>query len=229
MKIKFLSGPRAGQTSHVPNSQEYQVMASAGLIEIVPMAPRGTSQWLEDMKERSAAFTPPLADAQVTWLVAKGALTERYGITARCSRANCSSFFFDGHPDAWRDGHYLLEHLEFVHSCGGGAPVQVPASICNEYRRVKSTENGGTMSADVANYHRNCQKSKGDGERVDLFNPRKENVGDGVEVVLPPIVGPRTGVADPRHNNYGSGNFQPSPGDGQPADLSKLSPVFSKK
>jgi hypothetical protein len=225
MKIKFLSGPRAGQTSHVPNSQEYQVMASAGLIEIVPMAPRGTSQWLEDMKERSAAFAEPQRAAQVSWLVAKGSLTERYAITARCSRANCSSFFFDGDPDTWRDGHYLLEHLEFVHSCGGAAPVQVPASICKEYRGVKSTmENGGTISADVANYHRNCQKNKGDGERVDVFNARNE---DGF--VLPPIVGPRTGAADPRHNNYGSGNLQPSPGDGQSADLSKLSPVFSKK
>jgi hypothetical protein len=224
MKIKFLSGPRAGQTSHVPNSQEYQVMASAGLIEIVPMAPRGTSQWLEDMKERSAAFTPPLADAQVTWLVAKGALTERYGITARCSRANCSSFFFDGHPDAWRDGHYLLEHLEFVHSCGGGAPVQVPESICKEYRRVKSTlENIPTVSADVANYHHLCHKSKGDGERVDVFSPRNEG-----GFMLPPIVGPRTGIADPKHNNYGSGNFQPSPGDGQKMDLSPLSPLFKK-
>jgi hypothetical protein len=199
-------------------------MASAGLIEIVPMAPRGTSQWLEDMKERSAAFAEPQPVAQVSWLVAKGALTERYGITARCSRANCSSFFFDGEPSAWRDGHYVLEHLEFIHSCGGGPPVQVPASICKEYRRVKSTvENVSTVTADVVNYHRNCHKTPGDGERVDVFNPRNEG-----GFVLPPIVGPRTGAADPRHNNYGSGNFQPSPGDGQKADLSALSPLFKK-
>jgi hypothetical protein len=225
MKIKFLSGPRAGQTEHVPNSQEYQVMASAGLIEIVPMAARGTPQWLQDMKERGEAFAPQLSPAKVTWLVKKGALTERYGITASCSRGNCSSFFFDGEPSAQaRDGHYVLYHLQFVHSCGGATAEQIPASICDEYSRVKKTvENVSTMTADVANYHRNCQKSKGDGERVDLFNPRVDN-----GVVLPPIVGPVSGRPDPRHDNYGSGNFQPSPGDGQEMDLSTLSPTFKK-
>src|SRR5580704_9175338 len=169
MKVKFLSGPKSGTTEHI-NNQTGAVLIAAGLAIEVPMAPRGSAQWLTDMKERTAAYAEPQPAAQVTWLVAKGALTERYGITARCSRANCSSFFFDGHPDAWRDGHYLLEHLEFVHSCGAAAPVQVPESICKEYRRVKSTlENIPTVSADVANYHHLCHKSKGDGERVDVF------------------------------------------------------------
>lgn len=35
MRIKFLSGPRAGQVDHVPNTQEYQVLAATGLIEII--------------------------------------------------------------------------------------------------------------------------------------------------------------------------------------------------
>jgi hypothetical protein len=48
MKIKYLSGPRAGQTEHVPNSQEFQVLAKAGIIEIVPY---------KDFRERLAAET----------------------------------------------------------------------------------------------------------------------------------------------------------------------------
>lgn len=36
MKIKFLSGPRTGQIDHAPNTQEMQLLAKAGLIEIIP-------------------------------------------------------------------------------------------------------------------------------------------------------------------------------------------------
>ena len=36
MKIKFLSGPRSGQIDHAPNSQEIQLLAKAGIIEIIP-------------------------------------------------------------------------------------------------------------------------------------------------------------------------------------------------
>jgi hypothetical protein len=36
MKIRFLSGPRTGQTDHAPNSQEMQLLAKAGIIEIIP-------------------------------------------------------------------------------------------------------------------------------------------------------------------------------------------------
>jgi len=36
LKIKFLSGPRTGQTDHAPNSQEIQLLAKAGIIEIIP-------------------------------------------------------------------------------------------------------------------------------------------------------------------------------------------------
>ena len=36
MKIKFLTGPRAGELSHAPNSQQSQLLAAAGIIEIIP-------------------------------------------------------------------------------------------------------------------------------------------------------------------------------------------------
>jgi len=51
MKIRFLSGPRAGQTDHAPHSQQTQLLAQAGIIEIIPMPPRGSSGWLERMAE----------------------------------------------------------------------------------------------------------------------------------------------------------------------------------
>lgn len=36
MKIKFLTGPKAGQISHAPHSQEIQLLAAAGILEIIP-------------------------------------------------------------------------------------------------------------------------------------------------------------------------------------------------
>jgi hypothetical protein len=60
VKIKYLTGPKSGQIDHVPNSQEFQVLASAGIIEIVPY---------KDFRERLAAemaATPTLVKT-VSW------------------------------------------------------------------------------------------------------------------------------------------------------------------
>ena len=59
MKIKYLTGPKAGQVDHVPNSQEFQVLAAAGLIEIVPY---------KNYQERLAAEMPkPTPATSVQW------------------------------------------------------------------------------------------------------------------------------------------------------------------
>jgi hypothetical protein len=58
MKIIYKTGPRAGQVDHVPNSQEFQVLASAGLIEIVPY---------KTYQERLAAEMPKATAPVVGW------------------------------------------------------------------------------------------------------------------------------------------------------------------
>jgi hypothetical protein len=214
VKIKFLSGPRAGQTSHVPNSQEYQVMASAGLIEIVPMAARGSAEWLRDMKERSEALNPPV-QPKVTWSVGKGDRNGRYFISAKCSNPQCSEFFYDGAPNS-------ADKLTFVHSCSGTAPERIPVEVSDQYRKLfKLPALGAELPADEAAFHYAARPQPS--RPVDLYAPQKNEQGD---IVGPPILGGHP--VDPKHSNYGIGNFQPSPGDGQKADLSKLSPVFKK-
>lgn len=51
MKVKYLTGPKCGQTSHVPNSQEFQVLVAAGIIEVIPKPVRGSAEWLNAMAE----------------------------------------------------------------------------------------------------------------------------------------------------------------------------------
>jgi hypothetical protein len=180
MKIKFLSGPRAGQTTHVPNSQEYQVMASAGLIEIVPMAARGTAEWLRDMKERSEAFNPPVT-VTVAWSVAKGDRNGRYFIAGKCSNPQCSELFYDGAPAA-------ADKLTFIHSCSGTAPEKVPVAAVEKYRKLHFVPS--TLGADEASYHFAAR-------------PQPSQVVD-----LSHLKGPQNGLtADPRHDNYGIGNY----------------------
>jgi hypothetical protein len=58
MKIKFLSGPRTGQTDHAPNTQETQLLAKAGIIEIIPY--RDYRDRLAD--EISAATVQPVVE-----------------------------------------------------------------------------------------------------------------------------------------------------------------------
>lgn len=157
----------------------------------------------------------PIPPATVTWACVKGMLSERYYIGAKCSRANCTALAYDAPPSA------ALEAITFLHSCGGFAPEKIPAAICDQYRKLFAplTEVG----ADVANYFHNCAKSKGDGERVDLYAPKKIN---GV-VVGPPVLFDHP--VNAKHNNYGWENARPNPGDGQKMDLTPSNPVFKKK
>jgi hypothetical protein len=60
MRIKYLSGPKSGQFDHVPNSQEFQVLASAGLIEILPY-----KDFRERLKDEMAAMPKPVVT--VSW------------------------------------------------------------------------------------------------------------------------------------------------------------------
>ncbi len=114
-----------------------------------------------------------------------------------------------------------LESLTFCHSCGGTAPEKIPAAVAAQYRNLFKLP--AEVSLDLVNYYHNCQKSKGDGEPVDLYAPQTIN---GV-VVGPPALSDH--VVNPKYNNYGRENFQPTPGDGQKMDLTPSNPVFKKK
>lgn len=161
-------------------------------------------------KMNQAAEVP----ATVQWACVKGAFSERYHISAKCSRANCTSLAYDAPPSA------SLESITFYHSCGGFAPEKIPAAICDQYRKL--FQQPALVGADMVNYYANCQKSKGDGERVDLYAPQTIN---GV-VVGPPVLFDHP--VNAKFNNYGHENFQPNPGDGQPVDHSKLRIQFEQ-
>jgi hypothetical protein len=54
MEIRYLTGPKAGQTDDAPYSQEIQILINAGIIEVIPMPQRGEPGWLEAMRAREA-------------------------------------------------------------------------------------------------------------------------------------------------------------------------------
>jgi len=162
-------------------------------------------------KMNQAAEIPPT----VQWAVVKGAISEQYHISAKCSRANCTALLYDAPPSS------SLESLTFCHSCGGSAPEKIPAAVAAQYRNLFKVP--AECTADLADYYHKCAKSKGDGEPVDLYAPQKIN---GV-VVGPPVLFDHP--VNAKHNNYGHENFQPNPGDGQKADLSTLSPAFKRQ
>ena len=157
----------------------------------------------------------PQIPVTVQWACVKGMLSERYYISAKCSRANCTALAYDAPPSA------ALEAITFLHSCGGYAPEQIPAAICDQYRKLFKP--AALVGADLVNYYKNCQPSKGDGRPVDLYAPQTIN---GV-VVGPPALSDHP--VNPQHNNYGWENFRPNPGDGQPVDHSKLKLSSSKE
>jgi hypothetical protein len=166
-------------------------------------------------EEAERARLNPVPPASVVWKVVKGAISERYHISAKCSRANCTSVIYDAPPSP------SLEALTFCHSCGGSAPEKIPAAVAAQYRNLFKVP--AECTADLADYYHKCAKSKGDGEPVDLYAPQKIN---GV-VVGPPVLFDHP--VNAKHNNYGHENFQPNPGDGQKADLAPSNPVFKKK
>jgi hypothetical protein len=165
-------------------------------------------------EEAERARLNPVPPAKVVWTVVKGAVSERYHISAKCSRANCTSVLYDAPPSS------SLEQLQFLHSCGGSAPEHIPAAVAAQYRNLftPATE----MTADVAAYHYAARPQKS--LPVDLHGPQKNEHG---VIVGPPIIGGHP--VSPKHNNYGRENYQPTPGDGQKMDLTSSNPVFKKK
>jgi hypothetical protein len=199
MKVKFTSGPKAGTIEHLQPSIANTLVA-AGLAEIIPF-----KNYVERLQEEEAVrqSSLPQVTSKVTWTVGKGERNGRYFISAQCSHPQCgSAFFFDGAPVA-------ADKLIFTHSCSGTAPEKVPASIAEKYRKLHFVP--ATLGADEASYHFAAR-------------PQPSQV-----VSLDHLKGPQPGVAaDPRHNNYGISNMQPNPGDGKPADLSKLKTQFEQ-
>jgi hypothetical protein len=165
-------------------------------------------------EEAERARLNPLPPATVAWAVVKGAISERYQISAKCSRANCTSVLYDAPPSA------SLESLTFCHSCGGSAPEKIPAAVAAQYRNLFKLP--AEMTADLSSYFYAARPQPS--QPVDLHGPQKNEQG---VVVGPPIIGSHP--VNAKHNNYGRENYQPTPGDGQKADLSNLSPVFKKK
>src|ERR1700726_1217417 len=94
MKIKHLFGPKEGTEEHL-QPHIANTLISAGLAAPCPLAPWGTTEWLRDRKEQSAASAPKLPAPTVTWSVGKGTLTGRAFIVGRCNRENCSTFRYE--------------------------------------------------------------------------------------------------------------------------------------
>ena len=104
----------------------------------------------------------------------------------------------------------LLSSFSFYHSCDGFAQENIPAAVAAQYRNL--FKQPAEVGADVANYFHNCVKSKGDGERVDLYAPQTIN---GVVVGSPVLF---DHPVNSKFNNYGWENARPNPGDGQKMD-----------
>jgi hypothetical protein len=83
MKIKFLSGPRTGQTDHAPNTQETQLLAKAGIIEIIPY---------KNAVERLNYESSLLASAPV---VTEWGTCEKNGAALVVKKAGAETFYYD--------------------------------------------------------------------------------------------------------------------------------------
>jgi hypothetical protein len=122
MKIKFVSGPKAGTIEHLQPSIA-NVLIASGLAEHIPY-----KNYAERLSEESAALQAAPSPT-VQWSCALGNINGKHFISARCSRPNCSTLVYDALPTA-------LESITFCHSCGGGAPEKIPAAVCEQYRSV---------------------------------------------------------------------------------------------
>jgi hypothetical protein len=83
MKIKFLSGPRTGQTDHAPNTQETQLLAKAGIIEIIPY---------KNAVERLNYESSLLASAPV---VTEWGTCEKNGSALVVKKVGAETFYYD--------------------------------------------------------------------------------------------------------------------------------------
>jgi hypothetical protein len=95
MRIKYLSGPKSGQFDHVPNSQEFQVLASAGLIEIFPY-----KDFRERLKDEMAAIPKPAQTA--SWGIHRVVIASREAnprsVLVVKTAANGDQTFYDAPP-----------------------------------------------------------------------------------------------------------------------------------
>ena len=94
MKIKYLSGPKAGQFDHAPNTQETQLLVKTGLIEIVRY-----TNFIEYMSREHAQ---PAAQPKVEWFI-KDIGIGRYskvevGMRVINGPDNVSTAWFDAPP-----------------------------------------------------------------------------------------------------------------------------------
>ena len=108
MKVKFLSGPKAGQISHAERTQATQLLIDAGIVEIFD----------EELP------IPPAHAAR--WVVGKvGVAGDRPVIKFSCPRSRVE-FFFDGKPE---DAHALV-----IFDCG--EKLALPADVIETYRKL---------------------------------------------------------------------------------------------
>jgi hypothetical protein len=145
VKIKFLSGPRAGEVSHAPKSQETQLLIDAGLIEIVP--------------EKK-----PVAETR--WGLGTGANSQQIFILGTCS-LNCGTFRYTG-PAAQAKGQ------KFFHQCGASGPVEIPDSVIEQYRVAKKEEKR-IVGVDELNYYVEANRLRMPGERTLADLPQKKS------------------------------------------------------
>jgi hypothetical protein len=133
MKIKHLFGPKSGSFDHL-QPHVATTLISAGLAEAVPLPPYGSREWLAARNEQAASVNPPQPPAVVTWSIGEGLYTKRIRIDAKCSRANCGVFHFEG-------SEHDAAFVRFIHSCGADAhPEPIPANVRKEFARKKDTE-----------------------------------------------------------------------------------------
>jgi hypothetical protein len=138
---------------HIENGAGRMLIETWQAVEI-PLPPRGSAGWLAARKAQSA---PAATDrARVTWKVGKASISERVFISAKCSRENCSSFFFDGDENEIRvHGHLVgLEGYSFIHQHDDGVygPETIPAEILAQYRAAKKTERPQITDSEAAYY-----------------------------------------------------------------------------
>jgi hypothetical protein len=124
MKIKFVSGPKAGTVEHLQPSIA-NVLIASGMAEHIPY-----KNYVERLAEEGRASQTAQDPAIVSWGISLGNRNGKDFISARCSRPNCSTLVYDGPPTG-------IESITFFHSCGGGAPPEnIPAAVCDQYRSV---------------------------------------------------------------------------------------------
>jgi hypothetical protein len=179
MKIRFLSGPRQGETSHAPYSQQTQLLIAAGLIEVVdsPKPRYGSTAWQEEKLAASRELNPwPRTEPRVSWGIKIGTFNGRPAITASCSNPNCNrNFRYEGptfkvetNKKGAKERVLLsLDFIVFNHSCGALFNENVPAHVVAEYRKAYA-EGNFLLTPDESKMHAALAQPGDSNKRVDL-------------------------------------------------------------